>query len=99
MVLPVMSATVVIPPSGKNDPQPDSTVHSIMARCAGFASRCSRSIDPAIAGAISISGVVVEVIVMCAYLSVLDAGALPFWLPHAAGAVGRIAAYGAVVDR
>jgi hypothetical protein len=42
---------------------------------------------------------VVEVIVICAYLSVLDAGALPFWLPHAVGAVGRIAAYGAVVDR
>jgi hypothetical protein len=39
------------------------------------------------------------VIVMCAYLSVLDGGALLFWPPHAAGAVGRIAEYGAVVDR
>jgi hypothetical protein len=94
-----MSATVVIPPSGKNDAQLDSSAHSTMARCAGFARRCNRSIDLVIARAILISGVVVEVIVMCAYLSVLDAGALPFWLPHAAGAVGRIAAYGAVVDR
>jgi hypothetical protein len=38
-------------------------------------------------------------IVMRAYLSGLDGGAPPFWLPHSSGAAGRIAVYGAVVDR
>jgi hypothetical protein len=41
----------------------------------------------------------IGVIIMRPYLSVLEAGALLFWPPHAVGAVGRIAVYGAVVDR
>jgi hypothetical protein len=38
-------------------------------------------------------------IIVRSYLSGLEAGALLFWLPHAVGAAGRIAVYGAVVDR